>query len=47
MEKEIIILKSDIARAIGYCQGLGNSDKYLEKRYPELLPKNSGEEEGK
>lgn len=35
-EREIIILRSDIHRAIGFIQGLGYHDKYLEKRYPEL-----------
>lgn len=29
-------LKADIAHAIGYCQGLGHRNSYLEKRYPEL-----------
>ena len=33
-EKEIIILHSDINRAIGCMQGCGYPDKYLEKKYP-------------
>lgn len=33
-EQEIIILLSDMHRAIGHMQGCGHPDKYLEKKYP-------------
>src|SRR5258708_3739045 len=42
--KEKVILRSDLARAIGRMQGLGHSDAYLEKKYPELSHLKSGEE---
>jgi len=29
--------RADIAQAIGYCQGLGHPNDYLEKRYPEIV----------
>lgn len=32
-EQEIIVLRSDIQRAIGRMQGLGFPDVYLEKKY--------------
>ena len=32
-EQEIIVLRSDIQRAIGRMQGLGHHDKYLEEKY--------------
>lgn len=34
-EQEIILLRSDIQRAIGFIQGLGYHDKYLENKYNE------------
>lgn len=34
-EQEIIVLRSDIQRAIGRMQGLGYPDPYLEKKYNE------------
>lgn len=38
-KREITILKSDIAYAIGHAQGCGHPVKYLEKKYPELVYK--------
>lgn len=35
-DAKIISMKADIAQAIGYCQGLGKPNSYLEKRYPEI-----------
>lgn len=35
-DNEVIRLKSDIAHAIGFCQGIGHPEWYLEKQYPEL-----------
>jgi hypothetical protein len=32
----VINLRADLAQAIGYSQGLGHPNKYLEKRYPDL-----------
>ena len=32
-EQEIIVLRSDIHRAIGFIQGLGHHDRYLEEKY--------------
>lgn len=37
LENKIVMLKSDIAHAIGYCQGLGHPETYLEKQYPDLV----------
>lgn len=42
-DKQIIILRSDLAYAIGGFQGLGHPSKYLEKRYPELSKAIKGE----
>ena len=46
-EDEIIKLRSDLAHAIGFCQGLGHPEKYLEKQYPELLSESQPKEERK
>lgn len=35
-DHEVALLRSDIAQAIGYCQGLGYPNSYLEKRYPDI-----------
>jgi len=32
-ERKIESMRADIAQAIGYAQGLGHPNKYLEKRY--------------
>lgn len=34
--REKAVLEADIAHAIGYCQGLGHPNTYLEKRYPTI-----------
>ncbi len=38
-QAEINKLKGDIAHAIGFCQGVGYPERYLEKEYPELVNK--------
>lgn len=35
-DKLHIMYRADIAQAIGYCQGLGHPDSYLERRYPDI-----------
>lgn len=37
--REDVILKSDLARAIGHMQGCGHPDQYLEDKYPEFKEK--------
>lgn len=35
------VMRSDIAHAIGYCQGLGQPLTYLENRYPDIVAPDS------
>lgn len=36
LDKAHVMYHADIAQAIGYCQGLGHPDGYLERRYPDI-----------